>query len=306
MQACRAQYDALVSAMRDIAEQHDLRNANSLGEGVPAEVLAQVRELVSSGCRASQELDRRGGIHVLEVMGRDVDKLGGHSCATERARWGRILEALRLVSRQEEALLALRKQHLARLKQIYQERQSLNMQAMGMMLPTPAKGDVHSRMTGGDPTLEGKMACMSIGSYLDCARNTLQLDAVLDALKDNLREEQKQFMEHKMVVLHRVLSPVQTLLFVMEAYPTRPDALALANSVALKLGRATEGCPKAAELLKAASAEEERLSGQRKNSGGVASSGSGSLRQGSLEGTSDDSHKSECCSLNHSSDPGQH
>lgn len=46
----------------------------------------------------------------------------------ERARWGRILEALRLVPRQEEALLALRKQHLARLKQIYQERQSLNMQ----------------------------------------------------------------------------------------------------------------------------------------------------------------------------------
>lgn len=54
---------------------------------------------------------------------------------------------------------------------------------MGMMLPTPAKGDAHSRMTGGDPTLEGKMACMSIGSYLDCARNTLQLDATLDALK---------------------------------------------------------------------------------------------------------------------------
>lgn len=37
-----------------------------------------------------------------------------------------------------------------------------------------------------------------------------------------------------------------------------------ANSVALKLGRAAEGCPKAAELLKAASAEEERLSAQRK------------------------------------------
>jgi len=54
------------------------------GEGVAAEVLAQVRELVSSGCRASQELDRRGGIRVLEVMGRDVDKLGGHSCATVR------------------------------------------------------------------------------------------------------------------------------------------------------------------------------------------------------------------------------
>lgn len=50
-----------------------------------------------------------------------------------------------------------------------------------MMLP--GRGDVASRMTGGDPTLEGKMACMSIGSYLDCARNTLQLDKTLDELK---------------------------------------------------------------------------------------------------------------------------
>jgi hypothetical protein len=46
----------------------------------------------------------------------------------ERARWGRILEALRLVPRQEEALLALRKQHLSKLHQIYHQRQSLNMQ----------------------------------------------------------------------------------------------------------------------------------------------------------------------------------
>ena len=38
-------------------------------------------------------------------------------------------------------------------------------------------------MAGADPTLEGKMACMSIGSYADCARNTMQLDRTLDELK---------------------------------------------------------------------------------------------------------------------------
>lgn len=52
----------------------------------------------------------------------------------ERARWGRILEALRLVPRQEEALLALRKQHLSKLKQIYHQRQSLNMQVCPFVL----------------------------------------------------------------------------------------------------------------------------------------------------------------------------
>jgi hypothetical protein len=140
-------------------------------------------------------------VQVLEVMGRDVEKLGGHSCATvctppltlssalcctgslvpaagvlmlqeaharppeaeapsvldastpsasvtlmawcdvwaqERARWGRILEALRLVPRQEEALLALRKQHLSKLKQIYHQRQSLNMQVRRGSTTPPA------------------------------------------------------------------------------------------------------------------------------------------------------------------------
>lgn len=37
------------------------------GEGVDPEVLAQVKELVQSGCRASQELERKGGIQVCGV-----------------------------------------------------------------------------------------------------------------------------------------------------------------------------------------------------------------------------------------------
>ena len=52
-----------------------------------------------------------------------------------------------------------------------------------MMLPTPGRGDVASQLAGADPTLEGKMACMSIGSYADCARNTMRLDKTLDELK---------------------------------------------------------------------------------------------------------------------------
>jgi hypothetical protein len=60
-------------------------------------------------------------------------------------------------------------------------------QAMGMMLPAPGRGDVASQMAGADPTLEGKMACMSIGSYADCARNTMRLDKTLDELKVRCR-----------------------------------------------------------------------------------------------------------------------
>lgn len=131
--ACRVQYDALVSAMRELAARHSLNVANVLGEcvrqhgsclhqaasrslaaclccchsksfetatsrrpqhwlqawgplmrdcvvselrspslahltaageGVAPGVLEQVRELVQSGCRASQDLERKGGIQV--------------------------------------------------------------------------------------------------------------------------------------------------------------------------------------------------------------------------------------------------
>lgn len=44
------------------------------------------------------------------------------------------------------------------------------------------------------------------------------------------------------------------------------------------------------------------------SSGGAASSGTGSdsLRQSSLEGTSDNSHKSDCCTLNRDENGGHH
>lgn len=51
------------------------------GEGVDPDVLVRIRDLVSQGCKSSQSLDRKGGIHVLEVMGRRGDThMGSHTC----------------------------------------------------------------------------------------------------------------------------------------------------------------------------------------------------------------------------------
>ena len=54
----------------------------------------------------------------------------------------------------------------------------------------------------------------------------------LVAAQENLRLEQKTVMEMNYLVMNRVLSPIQSALFVVEAYPTRPDALALSNIAA--------------------------------------------------------------------------
>ena len=76
-------------------------------------------------------------------------------------------------------------------------------QAMGLMLPD-------KRMS--DKGLDGKMACMSLNGYSDCARATVDLDEILNSIKENLRLEQKHVMEMNFVTMHRLLSPIQVSL----------------------------------------------------------------------------------------------
>ena len=51
------------------------------------------------------------------------------------------------------------------------------------MLPHPSKGDTEGTLGGRNPTLEGKMACMSVAGYAACAKSNVALDAVLDEIK---------------------------------------------------------------------------------------------------------------------------
>ena len=56
-------------------------------------------------------------------------------------------------------------------------------QAMGLMLPHPSKSDTEGTLGGRNPSLEGKMACMSVAGYAACAKSNVALDAVLDEIK---------------------------------------------------------------------------------------------------------------------------
>ena len=78
-------------------------------------------------------------------------------------------------------------------------------QAISEMLPRPNEAGVV------EPTeVDGKIACIgSAHNYLACARKSVQLNSVLDAVKDNLHHEQKRVMEMNFVTVHHVLSPIQ-------------------------------------------------------------------------------------------------
>ena len=59
--------------------------------------------------------------------------------------------------------------------------------------------------------IERKLQCMSIKGYAPCNNTTVNLNHVLDAIKENLRLEQRHVMELNMVAVHRVMSTVQVL-----------------------------------------------------------------------------------------------
>lgn len=124
---------------------------------------------------------------------------------------------------------------------------------MSVMLPSTEKSN------GKD--LDGKMACMSLRGYSNCARQSVDLDEILNSIRENLRLEQKHVMELNFITMHRLMSPLQVCiihqsaiacssicctycidwcplqaaLFLVDAHPAYCDALALANILATQL-----------------------------------------------------------------------
>ena len=79
-------------------------------------------------------------------------------------------------------------------------------QAMSLMLPK----NVSRRQLPDETTLESRMDCMKVTSSYSCAAlNNVNLDAILDDIKGNLRKEQHTVLELNWHVLYHVLAPIQ-------------------------------------------------------------------------------------------------
>ncbi len=64
----------------------------------------------------------------MELMVRDMGQLTHIECSVKRAKWTQVLAVLKLSPTQQDQLMANRKEHLNKLRKVYQERQELNMQ----------------------------------------------------------------------------------------------------------------------------------------------------------------------------------
>lgn len=67
-------------------------------------------------------------MQVLELMVRDMGQLSHIECSVKRQKWTHVLQALKLTPDQREQVMGLRREHLNKLRGIFQDRQGLNMQ----------------------------------------------------------------------------------------------------------------------------------------------------------------------------------
>lgn len=65
---------------------------------------------------------------VMELMVRDMGQLTHIECSVKRQKWANVLQALKLTPEQREQLMGNRKEHLNKLRRIFQDRQELNVQ----------------------------------------------------------------------------------------------------------------------------------------------------------------------------------
>ena len=80
----------------------------------------------------------------MELMVRDMGQLTHIECSVKRAKWTQVLAVLKLSPTQQDQLMANRKEHLNKLRKVYQERQELNMQVGARSLLSTSRW-VHAR-----------------------------------------------------------------------------------------------------------------------------------------------------------------
>lgn len=190
---------------------------------IDQEILNELALHVGRSCQLCQAAIRAEGIYVLNLINGNVEKWkekGGDP------RWAKVLEQIQLSENQKKDMLLLRSSHLQKMKEIYSERQQLNLDAISKMLPHSSDEPEN------DMTIDGRMNSMSNGTYLPLARRNAQLTEILDKVKQNLRKEQRAMMDLNCFTISNIMTPLQGARYMVGVYPMHCDALALSNALA--------------------------------------------------------------------------
>ena len=203
----------------DISYSYDEKKDALLSEEKTNELAA----LVGRCCQLCQAAIRAEGVRVLDLIKGSLEEWeskGGDP------KWEQVLKDVQLRAEQEQEMLMLRASHLDKMKEIYSERQQLNLDAVSKMIPHS------SSEPDKDMTVNGRMTSMSSGIYLPLARNNAELNEILDKIKHNLRREQRATMDLNCCTISKIMTPLQSARYMVNVYPLHCDALALSNALA--------------------------------------------------------------------------
>eukprot|EP01025_Chloroclados_australasicus_P063720 TRINITY_DN8441_c1_g2_i1.p1 TRINITY_DN8441_c1_g2~~TRINITY_DN8441_c1_g2_i1.p1 ORF type:complete len:535 (-),score=48.47 TRINITY_DN8441_c1_g2_i1:326-1930(-) len=215
------QFHAQVNLLRDVAKQLGIENISSTdiyGQNLDSMVLQGLEQLVRDICMVCMRLLRLEGADVWSLIKANVKV----APSSDRC-WNVTSTAKRLnfTGDQQQRILALRKEYLRKLDDIFNQRQGLNLKAISVLLPVDQGGQ------GPNPYKAG--ATSSLTGFFSRAKHNGRLNQVLERLKENLRSEQRAASELDYIVFHRLLTPIQAAWFVLECYPEHCDCLELLN-----------------------------------------------------------------------------
>jgi hypothetical protein len=203
----------------DISYSYDEKKDAMLSD----EKISELAALVGRCCQLCQAAIRAEGVRVLDLIKGSLEEWknkGGDP------KWDQVLKGVQLRAEQEQEMLMLRASHLDKMKEIYSERQQLNLDAVSKMIPHSSSEPEK------DMTVNGRMTSMSSGTYLPLARNNAELNEILDKIKHNLRREQRATMDLNCCTISKIMTPLQSARYMVNVYPLHCDALALSNALA--------------------------------------------------------------------------
>eukprot|EP01023_Acetabularia_acetabulum_P020733 TRINITY_DN20839_c0_g2_i3.p2 TRINITY_DN20839_c0_g2~~TRINITY_DN20839_c0_g2_i3.p2 ORF type:complete len:318 (+),score=52.16 TRINITY_DN20839_c0_g2_i3:128-1081(+) len=229
-----SQFHAQVDILRNTVKQNGIENQNTTdiyGSNVDASALKSIEQLVMDICMVCMRSLRMEGFNVWNLIQATLQ-----TSPNPDRNWSSTSTASRLhmTQEQKQRALVLRKDYLNKLKEIYNERQGLNLQAISVLLPKDQGGQGPNLQAGGNP--------YSLTGFFARARHNGKMNSVLEQLRENLRTEQRAASELDYIVFHRLFTPIQASWFVLECYPEHCDCLEFLNGCEQAFGQDINLC----------------------------------------------------------------
>lgn len=183
------------------------------------EVVRRVEEIITEAGTMCTKVAILNPMCIKKLVSCNLEDASSASAAPDH--WATVLGALAMTETQKKEALAARQVFLGKLKEVVEERQRINGQLQSSVPEGPSV----------DPQGGGNNKTTAI---------SLEAHDALSALKENLRREHNIHWEFNAGLFGKVMTKLQVAKAAVHSYPFYPDALGIANIIAVQMGKVDE------------------------------------------------------------------